>query len=80
VREINRLEEMNNAADVEAQTSAIKKMLYEEYGLDKEAAAPAAGGRVSEAVQAAAKARTTVESQTGASGALQPEIEQTAQR
>lgn len=41
VREINRLEEMNNEADVGAQASSIKKMLYEKYGLDKKSAAPA---------------------------------------
>lgn len=42
--------------------------------------APAAGGRISEAVQAAAAAGTALESQTSASRVLQLEIEQTTQR
>lgn len=41
VREINKLEGMNDEADVEAQASSIKKMLYKQYGLDNESAAPA---------------------------------------
>lgn len=39
VREISKLEAMNDEAEFKAQESSIKKMLYKEYGLDGESAA-----------------------------------------